>query len=415
MLLSYLKIAWKILLRRKFFTLISLFGSSITLMVLLVIVAMSDHIQGAHAPESRIKRMAFITFLSQDLKDGGQMNTPPSPYFLEKYVRPMKTPEKIAFYSLFDTTPSYIGNKKLELDLKFTDHVFWDVFDFHFLDGKPYNATDLRDANRVVVISETTAREYFGTAQGVVGRHIEVDQRRFRVMGVVSDVPILRLNSYAEVWAPMTTTKADIGDPALEGEYFAALLAPEGTDLATLDAEYQQVLKRVVNPNPDVKTLTTHADGLLATFTRQLLGQGESESSKITVFYFIVCGLAVLFMALPALNLVNINLSRILDRSSEIGVRKAFGATSNTLVGQFLIENIFLTLLGGLLGLLLAYVVLQFINDSHFIPYAHFTLNLRVFAWALLAAVFFGVLSGVYPAFKMSRVQPVQVLKGGTN
>ncbi|WP_240935518.1 hypothetical protein [Hymenobacter sp. HDW8] len=72
MLLSYLKIAWKVLLRRKFFTFISLFGISFTLMVLLVIVAMSDHIQGAHAPESRIKRMAFITFLSQGFKDGGK-------------------------------------------------------------------------------------------------------------------------------------------------------------------------------------------------------------------------------------------------------------------------------------------------------------------------------------------------------
>ncbi|WP_240935517.1 ABC transporter permease [Hymenobacter sp. HDW8] len=316
---------------------------------------------------------------------------------------------------MFNSTPSYVGNKKLELDLKFTDNVFWDVFDFHFLDGKPYNAIDLRDANRVVVISETTAREYFGTAEGVVGRMIEVDQTKFRVMGVVSDVPVLRFNSYAEVWAPMTTTKADIRNPSLAGDYFAALLAPEGTDLETIDAEYQQVLKRVVNPNPDIKSLNTHADGLLATFTRQILGQGESESSKITIFYFIIFGLALLFMALPALNLVNINLSRIMDRSSEIGVRKAFGATSNTLVGQFLIENIFLTLLGGLFGLLLAYVALEFISDSNFIPYAQFTLNLRVFAWALLAVVFFGVLSGVYPAFKMSRVQPIQALKGSTN
>jgi putative ABC transport system permease protein len=139
------------------------------------------------------------------------------------------------------------------------------------------------------------------------------------------------------------------------------------------------------------------------------------ESDQITVFYFVAFGLALLFMSLPALNLVNINLSRIMDRSSEIGVRKAFGATSNTLVGQFLIENIFLTLLGGLLGLVLAYVALHFISDSNFIPYAQFTLNLRVFAWALLATVFFGVLSGVYPAFKMSRVQPIQALKGGTN
>jgi putative ABC transport system permease protein len=63
----------------------------------------------------------------------------------------------------------------------------------------------------------------------------------------------------------------------------------------------------------------------------------------------------------------------------------------------------------------MAYGALELISDSNFIPYAQFTLNLRVFVWALLATVFFGVLSGVYPAFKMSRVQPIQALKGGTN
>ncbi|UOQ68023.1 ABC transporter permease [Hymenobacter volaticus] len=415
MLLSYLKIAWKVLLRRKFFTFISLFGISFTLMVLLVVVAMVDHFKGAHAPESRIERIAFISFMRQDFKDGGQMNTPASPYFINKYVRAMKTPEKIALFSQFHGTPSYVGNTKLELDLRFTDNVFWEVFNFNFLEGKPYNANDVRDANRVVVITETTAKQYFGTARGVVGREIEVDQRKFRVIGVVSDVGIIRFNSYAEVWAPVTTTKADIGKSVLEGEYYAALLAPENTDISTLDDEYQQILKRVSIPNPDITKIHSHADGLMATVTRQLVGRGSDESNHLDTFYFIAFGLALLFMLLPALNLVNINLSRIMERSSEIGVRKAFGATDGTLIGQFLIENIFLTLIGGLLGLGLAFVALQLISDSNFISYAQFTLNLRVFAWAMLATVFFGVLSGVYPAFKMSRVQPVQALKGGTN
>src|SRR5436305_14859400 len=60
------------------------------------------------------------------------------------------------------------------------------------------------------------------------------------------------------------------------------------------------------------------------------------------------------FMLLPTINLVNINLSRILDRASEIGVRRAFGASSRTLVGQLLIENLVLRLIGAVLGLVLS-------------------------------------------------------------
>lgn len=126
-------------------------------------------------------------------------------------------------------------------------------------------------------------------------------------------------------------------------------------------------------------------------------------------------GLALLFMLLPALNLVNLNVSRMLERSSEIGVRKAFRATAGRLVGQFLVENIFLTLVGGVLGLALAAGALALLNGSSVIEYAQFALNGRVFAVALGAVLFFGLLSGVYPAYKMSKLPAIQALKGGTN
>ena len=76
------------------------------------------------------------------------------------------------------------------------------------------------------------------------------------------------------------------------------------------------------------------------------------------------------FMLLPTINLVNINLSRVLDRASEIGVRRAFGASSRTLVGQFLIENLVLTLIGAAVGLALAAVVLRIFNVSGLIAHA---------------------------------------------
>ena len=122
--------------------------------------------------------------------------------------------------------------------------------------------------------------------------------------------------------------------------------------------------------------------------------------------------LAVLFMALPAINLVNINLSRILDRSSEIGVRKAFGATSRTLVAQFVAENVMLTLIGGAVALVVAILVLAAINASGVIPYARLSVNPRVLFWGLVAAIFFGVFSGVYPAWRMSRLHPAEALRG---
>jgi putative ABC transport system permease protein len=121
-----------------------------------------------------------------------------------------------------------------------------------------------------------------------------------------------------------------------------------------------------------------------------------------------------LFMLLPTINLININVSRIFERSSEIGVRKAFGASSRVLVAQFVLENIVLCVVGGALGLLGAMGVIAWVNASGWIPYADFQINWRILLYAAAITLFFGCLSGAYPAWRMSRLHPVYALRGDT-
>ena len=104
--------------------------------------------------------------------------------------------------------------------------------------------------------------------------------------------------------------------------------------------------------------------------------------------------------------------SRILERASEIGVRKAFGASSLTLVGQFLVESVILTLLGSLFGLLLSALALVWLGNLDLIPYAHLSLNLKVIVYAIGLALVFSFVSGAYPAWRMSRLHPVEALHG---
>ena len=122
--------------------------------------------------------------------------------------------------------------------------------------------------------------------------------------------------------------------------------------------------------------------------------------------------MALLFVLLPTVNLVNINVSRIMERASEIGIRKSFGASSRTLVIQFIVENVILTLAGGLIGLLLSEVALAAVTRSGLVAYAELGVNWRVFSYGLLLAVVFGIISGVYPAWRMSRLHPVDALQG---
>ncbi|WP_161888044.1 ABC transporter permease [Pontibacter russatus] len=411
MLRNYLKIAWKVLLRRKFFTFISLFGISFTLMVLMVATSLFDHAFGPQMPERETDKLLFVNMMRSELEQGTQSG-PPSYYFLNRYVRPLETPEQVSINSVYVTVNSYVDNRKLALDLKFADAAFWEILDFNFLEGKPFGKQEVENASRVAVINESTRKQYFGTGEAV-GQEIEVDQVKYRVIGVVEDVTVLRLHSYADVWVPITLRSRDFKNNGMHGEYFATIKARKASDIPAIKEEYARMMQQVPIQNPkEVKALHSYAESVLESFARTFLGNGHED--KVGLLYGILAGITLLFMLLPTINLVNINISRIMERSSEIGVRKAFGASSSTIIGQFIVENIFLTLLGGLLGFALSAAVLALINDSGIITYADLGLNLRVFGWGLLLCLVFGLISGVYPAFKMSRLHAVEALKGGS-
>ena len=416
MLLNYLKIAWKVLLRRKFFTAISLFGISFTLMILLVMYSMFDYTVGAQMPEKHIDRLLFTS----DMYIWGpttENESSPSYSFLERYIRPLRTPEKVSISTGHGTAVAYVGNRKLKLDQKYTDAEFWQLLDFDFVEGRPYTGAEVRDAAHLVVINESSARNYFGTSHGILGRTIITDEISYRVVGVVRDVPATRTFTYAEVWMPITTSTEDIHNLEYMGSCRAIILARKAEDIPAIQQEFAQAVARAPLPTAVYKwckEVRLYTGSLLSTLVRNEQ-QEDGPNDGVGRFWQMGTGLLLLFMLLPALNLVNINISRIRDRSSEIGVRKAFGATGGDLIGQFLVENVFLTLLGGVLGLGLAAGVLHLLNGSGLIAYTQFGINGRVFLGAVAAILFFGILSGVYPAYKMSKLQAVKALKGESN
>jgi putative ABC transport system permease protein len=415
MLRSYLKIAWKVLMRRKFFTFISLFGVSFTLMILLVVAAMFDHALGAAAPLKRVDRMLFVNTIRHQMADGhGWMSQLTSIHFVDDYVRKLKTPEKVGITTPSANATAFTKSKLLPLDLAYTDGNFWQIMDYDFLGGRAFTAAEVAQAQHVCVINEATAQAYFGTTD-VVGRNIEIDLKRYRVAGVVRNVSAAQVYAYADVWVPYTLSPQYFKDNRLEGDFLVVLLAPSAAAVPAVSAEYQQMMKRIPIPRPkEVKAIYSYADPILPGITRALFAHdGTLNDDNLAKFYALVGGLALLFMLLPVLNLVNLNVTRILERSGEIGVRKAFGAAGADLVGQFLVENLVLALVGGLLGLGLAAGALALVNEAHPVAYAHFSLSWSVFGWGMVLTLIFGLMSGVYPAWKMSRLNPVAALRGG--
>jgi putative ABC transport system permease protein len=410
MLGSYLELAWKVLARRKFFTAVSLFGVSFTLMVLVVAVAIADHTLGVQPPEVHQRRMLQVhrVLLSgHNTSSGSDVGE----LFYTRYLRDLPGVERASFYSNVGGVTSRLRGASFAV--KRTDGSYWKILQFQFLEGGPFDDDDVAARRLVAVVTRSTADRQLGPGPAL-GKSVEVGGQRFRVVGVVSDVSPLRDVAYADVWAPLRTDKGAPPRPELLGYGSAVLLLTSAEAIPVAQEALQQRLAHFESPNPRRwQRIQAPLETSFASHARVLFGAEVDAIDHSGTLWAAMAVLAACFMLLPAVNLMNLNVSRILERAPEIGVRKSFGATSGALVGQFLVENLVLTLLGAALGVTLALVVLHALSASVLLPNADLRLNARITAVAAALAVLFGLISGIYPAWRMSRLRPVQALKGG--
>jgi len=413
MLRNYVKIAFKVFARRKFFTFVSLFGISFTLVVLMVATALLDHTFGPQAPEVHQDRTVGLFHASMH---GPHFNWMSEPGYrlLEGTMRDLPGAERVSLYSSDRTVYSYPAGVKVKSTLKRTDGEFWRILRFNFVEGGPYTQDDVDQARFVAVIN-TATRERFFPGESAQGKTLETDGQRFRVVGVVDNVPALRRVPFADIWVPLTTAKNDSYKTQVMGGFYGIVLARDAGQIPGVKSEFRSRVQRVELPDPKTyERLVAPLETPFETVARMMTSKQDSEESHPERLLGLLAAFALLFMLLPTINLVNLNVSRIMERASEIGVRKAFGASSRTLVGQFVVENVLLTLVGGLVGLALSVLALQAVNASGLIQYAQLSLNPRIFIYGLGLALFFGVFSGVYPAWRMSRLHPVEALRGAT-
>ncbi|SFH34527.1 ABC transporter permease [Pedobacter insulae] len=410
MLKNYFKIAIAVLKRRRFFTFISLFGISFTLTILMVGTAFLDKVISPDYPDYKRARSLYVTTMElKNSKEGWLNRSDVSFYFLDHYVSTLKNVEMMAISSNARTSNAYVNNQKIVIEYKYTNADYWKVLEYAFSEGKPYTQQQIDNAEQVAVISEQTKKEYFGDAPTVVGKYISADNINYRVIGVVGNVAKTLLSFAGDLYLPYTIAKDDYNKPGLMGGFNAVLLAKSKADVPKLKKEFDQMMKKVPLPDKEFDEVYCHADYFFTSMTRRIAGDGKNTGMSVVVGLLSI--FVFLFLLLPTINLVNINITRILERSSEIGVRKAFGASSKTLVYQFIVENLILTFLGGVIGLCLSVLVIYWYNDIEPIENVYLKLNFTVLFYSFIACLFFGLLSGVYPAWRMSKLNVVKALK----
>ncbi|MCP4899314.1 MAG: ABC transporter permease, partial [bacterium] len=203
---NYLKIAFAVFRRRPFFTFVSLFGITFTLCVLLIATSVLDHIFAGSTPEvnqSRTLQVIRVSLLDDD--DSSRFAAAmPSYDLLDRHLRDLPGAETASISSVFWKAVSYIDGQRVDLFLKYTDAEFWEILRFDFVEGRSFTYDEVADGSFVAVINEATKERFFGR-EDAVGRMISSDGKRYRVVGVVKNVPMLRFIPFSDIWVPQTT------------------------------------------------------------------------------------------------------------------------------------------------------------------------------------------------------------------
>ncbi|HEX7987602.1 MAG TPA: ABC transporter permease, partial [Duganella sp.] len=329
---NYLLTAWKVFLRRKLFTAINLLCIVLTLVVLMVVTALLQNAFYPSGVEGKSERMLQMVMIrSHHTEQKGAYTGLFGYKIIERYLKPMKGVEAVSAPHFPESVAVYQDGRVSDVQLRRTDAEYWRILDFRVVSGRVINADDVEQGRFVAVLNLSTARKLF-PGRPYLNQKFLVGGQTFTVIGVVEDA--LQVNAYADAWVPITTLPSTDYKRQELGNFTVMILAHKAADLPAIKRDILRIAKTVRYDDPNIYNVAQFwGDSKLELFSRTLTNS-TAEDAGAPKFVASIVALMLLFMALPALNLINLNVGRIMERGSEIGVRKAFGATSRQLVAQ---------------------------------------------------------------------------------
>jgi putative ABC transport system permease protein len=269
--------------------------------------------------------------------------------------------------------------------------------------GRFINDEDIEQTRKVCVIGERTQKELFEEDEDPIGGYIRIDNIYFQVVGVHKFTPGGGFESDSDIYIPFTTYRKlyNTGDNV----GWLTIAAFDDADVVQAEADVKSVLKGIHRVDP--KDERAFGSFNLGEIFNRIMG-----FSKGMTFLSLVVGIATILAGVIGIG--NILLISVKERTKELGVRRALGATPSEVRSQIILESVFLTMIAGILGIILGAATLSIINsltkDADF-PYTNPTVPIPFIIGALVIMVVLGTLIGLIPAQRAVSIKPIDALR----
>lgn len=426
---TYLTQAFTLLKQNRLFSMLYIVGTGLAI-AMTVIVAVVYYVKLAPIyPEENRKNTLYLTHVSfKSEQESRTYQSALSYRALQEWIYPLKNVVAVSA-RLSNAMDYYIQPADRSGDfrpaLKLVDPAFFRIYALQFLEGHPFTEADLASGIHTAVISDDLARRLFGTTEGVVGRSFSMDYVNYHVCGVVRGASFLTRQSYAQVYAPYSI-ESNYKDPVVSsfpycGLFNVTFLVKDNAQAKALRAEIKDLTRRV---NAQYKGQwqmelweqpTSHALSVFKEYPADTSFSSWKVAGRMILWVLVL-------LVVPSLNLNGLIASRMESRLPEMGVRKSFGASRSALLSQVMWENFFLTLVGGVLGLLVAWIMLYVGREWIFMLFDYWPMDIPeganlyvssemlfapvVFLIAFLLCLVLNLLSALWPAW-MSLRKPI--------
>lgn len=284
-----------------------------------------------------------------------------------------------------------------------TDLNYPEVKNIHPQEGQYFTQEDLDGANPVVVLGSKVRDDLFGVGSSAIGSDIRIQNGRYKVIGVMESKGAAGAqNVDDQMYIPLTNMSARIvGNNALNGTAINGLWL-KAQDEAQLDAAQFQVTNllrirhNIYPPQPDDFRIINQVD-IINTF-----------SNVVGLFTILVGAIAGISLLVGGIGIANIMLVSVVERTREIGIRKAVGATYSAILSQFLTEAVVVAVIGGVIGIGFGICLALAAANIFKFPFV-------VSFWSIIAGFGFslvtGLVAGVIPARNAARLDPIAALR----
>ena len=396
-LIESLKLAIASLKMNKMRTFLTLLGIVIGVMAIILLVSVITGSRSKIEDEMQAMGTNMLTVIPGNSE--AQMG-PPGSYTTNRLK--MRHVELINDKSAFgaDSCPEYdimgvnVKYKNESRNVSFVSGMgsnFERVFTWKVDKGAFYREEDVKSARKVAIIGVTVVKNIF---KGVnpVGKYISVRGIKFRVIGVMEEKgSFFGMDMDDAIYMPITTAQ-NIGGSDDVHQITVRIPDPKQIDMAKAD------IKRLLLTMLDKTDFSVMTQGESLDMLKDIMSVMELITYVIAMISLLVGGIGIM----------NIMLVTVTERTREIGIRKAVGASAGNILTQFIVESVIVSVIGGLIGIIVSVTILAIL--SPLIPFpvkASGVLIIVSFAFSSLIGIFFGT----YPAVKASKIDPIAAMR----